>query len=50
MSINKTRGLLYFLAKMLGDAQAVRNNRIGKRIGWRLSGKITSRLLGALWK
>lgn len=49
MSINKTRSILYWLAKFLGDVQAVRNNRVGKRIGWRLSGKLTSRILGKIF-
>lgn len=35
MTISKARGWLYWIAKILG---------------WRLSGKVTSRGLGRLWK
>lgn len=50
MSISKTRGILYFIAKILGDVQAVRNNRIGRRIGWRVAGNLTSRILGGIFR
>ncbi len=47
MSINKVRGLLYFLAKILGDVNAVNKGKIGRRVGRRIAGKMTAR---ALWK
>ncbi|WCQ99116.1 hypothetical protein [Paracoccus aestuarii] len=53
MSINKFRGLLYTLAKLLGDVQAVRSPRKGaitRRIGRRLAGKATGRMLGKLFR
>ena len=50
MSISKIRGFLYWLAKLLGDINAVRRGRIGQRIGRRLAGKLTGRLLGRLFK
>ena len=40
----------YFWAKMLGDVQAVLAGRVVKRIGWRVTGKMTGRWLGALWR
>ena len=45
-----TRSLLYILAKLLGDLSAIARGRIFKRAGWRLSGKVTSRLLGRICK
>jgi hypothetical protein len=50
MSINKTRGFLYALAKFLGDVNAVKKGTIGKRIARRAAGKITGRALGRLFK
>ena len=50
MSINKTRGWLYWLARTLGDVQAVRKKRVARRIGRRLAGKAAGRLLGKLFK
>ena len=50
MSISKTRGFLYLLAKLLGDVQAVRRGRVGKRIARRAAGKITGRGLGKLFR
>lgn len=45
MSINKTRGWLYFFARILGDYQAVRTGKVGKRIVRRAAGKGTGRML-----
>lgn len=45
--IAATRGLLYAIARLLGDAQAVKKGRVGRRIGRRLAGKATGR---GLWK
>lgn len=50
MSINKTRGLLYWLARLLGDVNAVRRGRVGRRIARRATGKATGRGLGKLFK
>ena len=41
MTIGKLRGFLYWLARLLGDINAVRRGRIGQRIGRRLAGKVT---------
>ena len=50
MSIGKFRGWLYFLAKILGDLNAVLRGRIGQRIVRRLAGKVTGRLMGKLFR
>lgn len=47
MSIGKTRGWLYWIAKLLGDVNAVKRGTVGKRIVRRVVGKYTAR---ALWK
>ena len=50
MSINKVRGLLYALARLLGDVNAIVKGKVGTRIGRRLAGKLTGRLLGKLFR
>jgi len=50
MSINKTRGLLYWLARMLGDVNAVQKGKVGRRVARRLTGKATGRALRKLFK
>ena len=50
MSINSTRGFLYWLARLLGDINAVRRGRVGRRIARRAAGKATGRGLGKLLK
>ena len=50
MSIGKTRGLLYTLARFLGDVNAVKKGKVGKRIARRVAGKATGRSLGKLFK
>lgn len=52
MSISKTRSLLYLLARMLGDFQAIRRGpkAVGKRILRRATGRLTGRWLGKLFR
>jgi len=50
MSISRTRGLLYRLARLLGDVNAVKRGRIGRRVGRRIAGKATGRALRKLFK
>ncbi len=48
MSINKTRGFLYWLARILGDWQAISSGsskKVGRRIGRRAAGKTTGKML-----
>jgi len=50
--ISQTRGILYGLAKFLGDISAVSKGpeATAKRLGRRAAGKATGRLLGRLFK
>ena len=50
MSINKARGFLYRLARILGDLNALQKGKIGRRFLRRRAGKITGRGLGKLFK
>ncbi|MCD6599793.1 MAG: hypothetical protein J7L19_04420 [Dehalococcoidia bacterium] len=50
MSIGKMRGFLYTLARLLGDANAVKKGKVGKRIARRAAGKTTGRTLRKLLK
>ena len=50
MTINKTRGFLYLLAKLLGDFQAARKGRVGKRIARRAAGRGTGKALGKIFR
>jgi len=53
MNINKTRGLLYRLAKLLGDLTTVSTGRPGKvtkRITRRMTGKATGRVFRKLFE
>ena len=44
------RSFLYTLARLLGDINAVKKGRVGRRIGRRIAGKYTGRGLGRLFK
>ncbi|HVL98290.1 MAG TPA: hypothetical protein VM324_03255 [Egibacteraceae bacterium] len=50
MSINKTRGLLYRLARILGDVNAVQKGKVGRRVTRRVAGRQTGRALRKLFK
>ncbi|MEX2446271.1 MAG: hypothetical protein WD734_02940 [Dehalococcoidia bacterium] len=50
MSMNGTRGFIYALAKLLGDVNAVRRGRVGRRVGRRVAGKTTGRALRRLFR
>ena len=50
MSINKTRGFLYWLARLLGDVNAVKKGKIGRRIARRATGKTAGSALRKLFK
>lgn len=43
------RNLLYTLAKLLGDVNAVKRGKVGKRVARRAAGKATGRGLGKLF-
>ena len=44
------RSLLYLIAKLLGDINAVRKGKVARRAGRRVAGKLTGRFLGKLFK
>ena len=46
----RLRPLLYWLAKLLGDIDAVKRGRVGRRIARRAAGKATGRALGRLFR
>jgi hypothetical protein len=49
-NINRTRSALYSLARFLGDYQAVKRGRVGKRLARRAAGRVTGRGLGRLFR
>ena len=46
MTISKLRSLLYWLARTLGDINAVFRGTVGKRIVSRVVGRVFGKLLG----
>ncbi|MBM7631081.1 hypothetical protein [Geomicrobium sediminis] len=50
MSLNKTRNKLYKAARILGDVNAVKKGRVGRRVARRAAGRVTGRGLGKLFK
>ena len=50
ITLAKVRKALYKGAKALGDVQAVRKKRVGKRIVRRAAGKVVGRALGKMFK
>lgn len=48
--MNGFRSFLYWLARLLGDANAVKKGRVGRRVGRRIAGKATGRGLGRLFR
>jgi hypothetical protein len=44
------RGLLYQIAKFLGDWNAVKKGKVGKRVARRAAGKMTGRGLRKLFR
>jgi hypothetical protein len=43
VSVNRTRSLLYSIARFLGDYQAIRRRRVGRRLARRAAGRRTER-------
>ena len=50
MSINSLRSLLYRLARLLGDVNAVENGKVPQRVERRLVGRVFGRILGRLFR
>ena len=44
------RSLLYFLAKLMGDVNAVQKGKVGRRIGRRAAGRVAGKGMGKLFK
>ncbi len=44
------RSLLYALAKLLGDANAIKKGKVARRVGRRVAGKVTGKLFRKLFK
>ena len=43
ITIGKTRSFLYKTAKILGDINAIKRNKIGTRVTNRVTGKVSAR-------
>ena len=50
ITIGKIRSFMYITAKILGDVNAVKRNKIGTRITNRVTGKVSSRAKSYLSK
>jgi hypothetical protein len=50
MGIPKTRSWLYRTARLLGDVDAAKKGRVGRRVSRRIAGRGTGRLLGRLFR
>lgn len=50
MSLSSFRSLLYRLARLLGDANAVAKGRLGKRVERRIAGRFMGRIMGRLFR
>ncbi len=50
MSISKIRSMLYRIARMLGDVNAILRGTVGRRIGRRAAGKVTGRWLSRMFR
>lgn len=48
--MGKSRGFLYKLARILGDVEAVKKGRIGKRVGRRATGKASGKIMRKLFR
>jgi hypothetical protein len=48
--VNSLRSFLYWLARLLGDVNAVEKGRVGRRVARRLAGKSTGRAFRKLFK
>lgn len=44
------RSWLYRLGRILGDVNAIKRGRIGKRIALRAAGRLTGRMLGRIFR
>jgi hypothetical protein len=50
ITIGKIRSFMYITAKILGDVNAIKRNKIGTRVTNRVTGKVSSRAKSYLSK
>ena len=50
MSLGKVRGLLYRLARLLGDVNAVEKGKVPQRVERRIVGRFMGRMLSRLFR
>jgi hypothetical protein len=50
MSLGKVRGLLYRLARLLGDVNAVEKGKVPQRVERRMVGRFMGRILSRLFR
>ncbi|MEG8945781.1 hypothetical protein [Rosettibacter firmus] len=50
MTINSLRNILYTLARLLGDVNAIKKGKIGERILRRSAGRITGKFLQKIFR
>lgn len=48
--MSKARGILYLIARILGDLEALFGGKAGKRVARRGVGKVTGKGIGKLFK
>jgi hypothetical protein len=48
--LNSIRSTLYFVARIMGDINAILKGRVARRIGRRAAGKLTGRALWRIFK
>jgi hypothetical protein len=44
------RSLLYLIARLMGDVNAVQKGKVGQRVGRRVTGKIVGRGMGKFFR
>lgn len=50
MVIRKVQRLLYKTDRLFGDARAIRNGSIGRRLARRMAGRVANRVLNKIFK
>jgi len=50
MKLSKVRSILYGIARLLGDVNAVQKGEVSRRIGRRMAGKATGRIFRKIFK
>ncbi|WP_035177224.1 hypothetical protein [Alkalihalobacterium bogoriense] len=50
MNINRIRRTLYKISRLLGDVNAVKRGKVGKRMGRRVVGRATGKAIRKMFK